>query len=541
MINASENKFKIVLVVLILLISVVSYGVFAVFISTNEEPEASISTNSPNYEMTLDNVSISAEDSTDPEGGELTYSFDINNDGVYEVRDSSSPNYQPNYQSEGAYVATVRVEDPQGKNDTISTAVRVNEAPEITSFNLSNAPKSDSNSTFGVNTMNIELVSTENLQTLSVNISGESTDRVLDLQDFDEIGNNTYVSSFDVNTPESPEITATLDEAIDNENATFKGSNISDTASSDISNPSLLSANPTLSARNITVLVSDNQSGINSSTIQASDFRTRSEFGEASRDKNISSVSTENMGNGTIEVEITVESEIIADEMRISVENGSIEDNLGNPIPSSTVSISEFDIVPPEVTGTQILNDTSFRILMSDDDSGLNQDSLSKQRLEFGEDVDFSLSDIIRPEDGQPYVQVNFVRTVDSESTTMRIENLSDVARNSRNLTTEIDIPDGVSPTVDDAVSTQDNNILLQLSDGGSGVDMSSITVEDFNVQDASVDNITKNSESEEVEIILSSVESSSLSISLVGDISDNDGNTLSEYNAAVLGFETSS
>jgi hypothetical protein len=541
MINASENKLKIVLVVLILLISVVSYGVFAVFISTNEEPEASISTNSPNYEKTIDNVTISAEDSTDPEGGELTYSFDINNDGVYEVRESSSPTHQPDYSSEGAYVATVRVEDPQGKNDTISTAVRVNEAPEITSFNLSNAPKSESNSTFGVNTMNLELVSTENLRTLSVNISGENIEKVLEIQDFNETGNNTYVSSFDVDTLESPEITARLDEAIDAENASFRGSNISDVASSDISNPSLLSANPTLSTRNITVLVSDNQSGINDSTIQASDFSLRSEFGEASREKNISSISTENMGNGTIEVKVTTESEIIADRMSVTVENASIEDNLGNSISRSRTNISEFDIVAPEVTGTQIINKTSFRILMSDDDSGLNQRSVSKDRLEFDVDVGFSLSDIIRPEERQPYVRINFVRTVDSERTTMRIENFSDAAGNSKNLTTEIDIPDGVSPTVDDAVSTQNNNILLQLSDDGSGVNMESIAADDFRVQDASIDDITKNSESEEVEIVLSSVESSSLSISLVGNISDNAGNTLSEYNDAVLGFDTSS
>jgi glucose/arabinose dehydrogenase/regulation of enolase protein 1 (concanavalin A-like superfamily) len=73
-------------------------------------------------------VSFDGDGSTDPEGGALTYSWDLNGDGTF--GDATVPNPSHTYSADGTYVASVRVTDDAGLQDVAATTIVVgNTAP----------------------------------------------------------------------------------------------------------------------------------------------------------------------------------------------------------------------------------------------------------------------------------------------------------------------------------------------------------------------------------------------------------------------------
>ena len=66
--------------------------------------------------------------STDPEGGPLTYAWDLNGDGAFGDASGSTASYT--YTSAGTYTARLRVTDNQGASDTATVTITVgNTAP----------------------------------------------------------------------------------------------------------------------------------------------------------------------------------------------------------------------------------------------------------------------------------------------------------------------------------------------------------------------------------------------------------------------------
>lgn len=73
-------------------------------------------------------VVFDATASTDPDGTIVSYDWDMNNDGTFEVL-NSTPTQNANYQSGGLYTIVVRVTDNDGASDTATVSVNVNNPP----------------------------------------------------------------------------------------------------------------------------------------------------------------------------------------------------------------------------------------------------------------------------------------------------------------------------------------------------------------------------------------------------------------------------
>jgi PKD repeat protein len=97
------------------------------YTAANQPPTAriSISPTTGNAPLT---VSFSGTGSTDPEGGALTYSWDLDGNGTF--GDATGPTASYTYTAGGTYRPALRVTDPQGATGTASGTVTVgNTAP----------------------------------------------------------------------------------------------------------------------------------------------------------------------------------------------------------------------------------------------------------------------------------------------------------------------------------------------------------------------------------------------------------------------------
>ncbi len=93
----------------------------------NQAPTARIDANPQSGPAPL-TVSFNGLDSTDPEGGALIYSWDLNGDGTY--GDSTQPTASYTYGSNGSYAARLRVTDDAGLQDVDTMPIVVgNTAP----------------------------------------------------------------------------------------------------------------------------------------------------------------------------------------------------------------------------------------------------------------------------------------------------------------------------------------------------------------------------------------------------------------------------
>jgi hypothetical protein len=85
-------------------------------------------------------VTLDASGSTDPDGGPLTYAWDLDNDGAYDDATGANPTFSTVGQ-DGVFPVSVKATDPDGGYDTDSTTVTVtNVAPRFDSL-TSNSPK----------------------------------------------------------------------------------------------------------------------------------------------------------------------------------------------------------------------------------------------------------------------------------------------------------------------------------------------------------------------------------------------------------------
>jgi glucose/arabinose dehydrogenase len=95
--------------------------------AVNQPPTAVIAANPTNGPVPL-TVTFDGTGSTDPEGKPLTYSWDLNGDGVF--GDATGPTASYTYTTDGVYHPSLRVTDDQGATDTDTVTITAgNTAP----------------------------------------------------------------------------------------------------------------------------------------------------------------------------------------------------------------------------------------------------------------------------------------------------------------------------------------------------------------------------------------------------------------------------
>ncbi|MFN2385935.1 MAG: PQQ-dependent sugar dehydrogenase [Thermoanaerobaculia bacterium] len=97
------------------------------YFGENRAPIAVIAANPTSGPSPL-TVQFDASGSSDPDGDDLTYAWDLDDDGEYD--DASTPTAQRTYSAGGSHTVRLRVSDPEGASDTESVVIQVsNTAP----------------------------------------------------------------------------------------------------------------------------------------------------------------------------------------------------------------------------------------------------------------------------------------------------------------------------------------------------------------------------------------------------------------------------
>lgn len=102
-----------------------------VYLSGNQAPTASF-TATPSSGPAPLNVAFDGRASSDPEGGALTYSWDLDGDGTYGDSTSATPNRT--YTTSGTVTVRLRVTDPGGATGTTSRTIAVANDPPVPSI-----------------------------------------------------------------------------------------------------------------------------------------------------------------------------------------------------------------------------------------------------------------------------------------------------------------------------------------------------------------------------------------------------------------------
>jgi len=96
--------------------------------TANQSPVAAI-TAQPTSGATPLTVQFDGRGSSDPEGGALTYAWDLDGDGVYD--NGSTAQVPWTYNTAGVYTARLRVTDPQGAVGTASVTITAGNSPPV--------------------------------------------------------------------------------------------------------------------------------------------------------------------------------------------------------------------------------------------------------------------------------------------------------------------------------------------------------------------------------------------------------------------------
>ncbi len=112
-----------------LIVNTVTGTVYAFWDTPPEPPQASLSANPTSGEPPL-TVDFDASASSDSDGSIVKYEWDWEGDGTFDYDSGTDPTAQYTYESEGEFVATVRVTDDDGLTDTESVTITVSLPPQ---------------------------------------------------------------------------------------------------------------------------------------------------------------------------------------------------------------------------------------------------------------------------------------------------------------------------------------------------------------------------------------------------------------------------
>jgi PKD repeat protein len=91
------------------------------------QPPTAVATATPTTGSAPLTVNFNGTGSSDPEGGTLTYAWDLDGDGAYDDSTASQPTYT--YTAQGSYAAKLRVTDPGGLSGTATVTITVGNTP----------------------------------------------------------------------------------------------------------------------------------------------------------------------------------------------------------------------------------------------------------------------------------------------------------------------------------------------------------------------------------------------------------------------------
>ncbi len=115
----------------LLTLEIGSLSLFELAVFTNSPPTADAGPDQTVYEG--DPVTLSGAGSTDPDNDELTYAWDLDNDGAYDDANGVTVNWA--FADDGIYTVGLQVTDPGGLTDTDTAEIVVlNVAPQITAI-----------------------------------------------------------------------------------------------------------------------------------------------------------------------------------------------------------------------------------------------------------------------------------------------------------------------------------------------------------------------------------------------------------------------
>ncbi|MEP6661527.1 MAG: PQQ-dependent sugar dehydrogenase [Acidimicrobiales bacterium] len=106
------------------------------YTATNQPPVAAI-TAQPTSGPTPLSVQFDGSSSSDPDGGALTYAWDLDGDGVY--NNGSTAQVSWTYNTPGAYTARLRVTDPQGAAGSAAVTITAGNSPPVPTISYPSA------------------------------------------------------------------------------------------------------------------------------------------------------------------------------------------------------------------------------------------------------------------------------------------------------------------------------------------------------------------------------------------------------------------
>jgi len=209
------------------------------------------------------------------------------------------------------------------------------------------------------------------------------------------------------------------------------------------------------------------------------------------------------------------------------------------------------DTTEPSLLGASRVDDTTISVSIRDSGSGIEKSSIDADDFTTspGSIVSIDKSGITDGATTAQTVQITLGSPVDSETVDVSIESdgISDKNGNTRTSgTVTATNMDGVAPTLDSASKVDDTTIQVTISDGGSGIDKSTIAQGDFTLSAGSISGIDKTSVtdgatgSQTVTINLQNpVDEDTITVSLQSDgIDDKADNIRTSGSASVSGMD---
>jgi len=278
----------------------------------------------------------------------------------------------------------------------------------------------------------------------------------------------------------------------------------------------------------ITATIADNHD-VDETTISKSDFSLTA--------GTLSSISTIENGANT-DVTLTLDSAVDTDSIDVSIA-GSIDDLDGNSLTSGTKTVTGMDGVAPTVDSAARVDDTTIDVDLSDSGSGIDKSSIGSGdfTLDSGSISSIDTSSVTDGGTGTQTVSINLGSQVDDDRVTVSLQSDGIDDKNGNTQTSgsaDATGMDGVAPTLDSATRVDDTTIDVDLSDGGAGIEKSSIDSGDFSLDTGTISSIDRSgvtdggTGTQTVTINFdSAVDDDTVTVSLQSDgIDDKNGNT---------------
>ena len=360
-----------------------------------------------------------------------------------------------------------------------------------------------------------------------------------------DTGTQTVTINLDSPVDDDTVTVSLQSDGIDDMNGNSRTSGSADATNMDGVAPTLDGASK-VDATTIDVDLSDGGSGIDEASISSGDFTLDS--------GSISSIDTSGVTDGATgaqTVTITLASAVDANSVSVSLQSDGIDDKNGNTRTTGSATVSNMDGVAPTLDGASNVDATTIDVDLSDGGSGIEKSSIDPGdfTLDSGSVSSIDTSSVTDGATGTQTVTINLNSPVDASSVSVSLQSDGIDDKNGNTQTsgsaTASNI-DGVAPTLDSASNVDDTTIDVDISDGGSGIEKSSISSGDFSLNSGSISSIDTSgvtdgaTGTQTVTINFASpVDTNSITVNLQADgINDKNGNTRTSGSASASNMD---